>query len=1672
MERFWVPRANEVFVPCFLQGQDGTNAKFADDSGEVTVLPVSQLSQLHKVLDSQLLGVDNVCALEEVCPAALLHTVRARFARQLVYTRVSRILIAVNPFKMLNIYSSRDVDNYSKGMDSMDLPPHIFGIGLDAVNGLRKTDSSQAVLISGESGAGKTESTKLVLRYVSEAIGSSGGGIQDKVTQTNPVLEAFGNAMTVRNNNSSRFGKWLEMGCERQSMKLVDCSVTDYLLELTRVCVPGEKERNYHIFFQLAHNRTHDDLKSLGLMAPKEYRYLSACQEKAPGISDAESFEELRDAFNTLGFSPDAQTQIYSVVAGLLTLGNCDFNEEADAAKVADSVPIEKASALLGVNSSSLLGPMLKRKLVVGKEVTETPRTAAQARAVRDGLAKLLYGRLFKWLIRRINQTLSIAGGVAKQFFGVLDIAGFESFEKNSLEQLFINLSNERMQQHFNNHIFKLEMEDYKAEGVSVENMTFQDNSDIVDLLEAKGGLLSILEEELSMPKATDQTFLAKVFKAHEKHARMIKPKFSGTLNFGIRHFAGEVTYGADGFLDKNVDKPPEEAPAIFGASTCGVLKEIGKMMEDELAAVGTAAAGKSKKPRTVSSEFRASLAKLVDKLNHAEPHFIRCIKPNAAKVPERFESKLAMDQLTCSGVFEAVRIRQRGFSSRIPFADFVGRFRPVIPKAMRSKILGTGKINADQSTAKACSEALAPALTSFGGVQAGELVVGLTKVFMKMRLASSLEKARDLAIASHCVVIQRVWRGQRVRKMMREVNIVMGELKVWLGKNNFYQAKGSAHIASAKLSPAQMEEAVDKAQALVQKAERLPLEPPQLATVKKICTRMTGEAAMVKQLEALKTSMEPLEIEKTIARVAQFEIPQDGAVASLSDRSKKLKTQLPLVKAMQDALADDEDDAQLAQVVDALRQAELHDKASNWIPQLEGSGLAKKIMEKWSVVQAKIQSEAAEAAKNAPAEGLAAAAPNAASALKRRTTVAKPPPEDEDGGRRKTITGLDAASQERLLIGLLAASHEFDVAALEDQLSEAVKQGLDPKDIEKADTLFKNLQTEAFLIDMMREHCAKVEEKDEVTHAVKCLRNLIAQAQSLGVAEDKVIEAKKVMQIGVRARARSTIRGSIFSLVDMDEFELMDDAFSDIYSYTGLKQASKWRGHRASRLLSWGTKGAEVMMYHSTNEIKEALTQVPPDLDGAAVQTFRDVLGWMHDRPVPSCQRLGFAQAIVECAASKRAMADETYVQLMKQLSRNPSRRSILFGWKLMLLLCQQVSPSAELMEFLRTFLMRALKEATEDGFDEAAGIAKQCLADLNITAAPNLAAGEEGELIPVQVLLIDNSTRKIHVRRDADLAQLGEKLSEILKIHNGMDFTFFQLTEGLDTHRLLPENTALEALSEKWLKLKEVTGRNSRLLYKRRFLRIDETLNAGDLVHANLTYRQVLWDYQKYPVSEDHGYLCRVAATIVLSDPDLLAFMNGSRLAEQGVLEMILPEIALREQQSRSQWARQITDVCKRIEREIDPAESGLLRMSRVMALIQQMKLFGAYCWLGKQTFTVPPEKVSVPEAPAQMCKINPREAEAEYWICLDLYGVRFLPLDPVSGWPGRGFLFNEEAPDRVLRWGARQNVLQFVVQALNPALPGQGRVPMCISLVTPAAIDIAFAIHVLCNDRSLRR
>eukprot|EP00929_Paragymnodinium_shiwhaense_P042888 TRINITY_DN22125_c0_g1_i1.p1 TRINITY_DN22125_c0_g1~~TRINITY_DN22125_c0_g1_i1.p1 ORF type:complete len:493 (+),score=101.68 TRINITY_DN22125_c0_g1_i1:96-1481(+) len=450
----WVPHEDAIWIPgkLVVENQNGNNV-YETDAGRVTV---KVDKTLEPIVDPDVLkGVDDICLLNAIDDASVLHSLRVRYGRDDIYTQISSILIAVNPFKPINIFTNHYVELYRSSQDVASLPPHIFQISANAFMRLTGHQISQAVLISGESGAGKTESTKLMLLYISEVLRSE-TDLAEKLLRLNPLLEAFGNAKTVRNNNSSRFGKWIEVSVEPSSMTLAGASVTDYLLEVTRVCAQGPGERNYHVFYQLCTAAGRNEFPMLNLADAAQFSYLSSNPASAQGIDDAGDLLQTREALTSMSFTVEEEEDMFRILAGVLHLGNVDFADHAvESSKVKNEDVLNMAATVMQCEAEALSKCCCFKRRQTGQEIFMSPNDPQKARNARDALAKMMYGRLFNMIVSRCNAALGndIGSNAAGMYIGVLDIAGFEFFETNMLEQLFINFSNEKLQQFFNNTV-------------------------------------------------------------------------------------------------------------------------------------------------------------------------------------------------------------------------------------------------------------------------------------------------------------------------------------------------------------------------------------------------------------------------------------------------------------------------------------------------------------------------------------------------------------------------------------------------------------------------------------------------------------------------------------------------------------------------------------------------------------------------------------------------------------------------------------------------------------------------------------------------------------------------------------------------------------------------------------------------------------------------------------------------------------------------------------------------------------------------------------------------------------------------------------------------------------------------------------------------------------------
>ncbi|XP_042392477.1 myosin-17-like isoform X1 [Zingiber officinale] len=701
-------------------------------------------------------GVDDMTKLSYLHEPGVLQNLATRYELNEIYTYTGNILIAVNPFQRLpHLYDTHMMEQY-KGATFGELSPHVFAVADVAYRAMINEGKSNSILVSGESGAGKTETTKLLMRYLAYLggrTGIEGRTVEQQVLESNPVLEAFGNAKTVRNNNSSRFGKFVEIQFDKNG-RISGAAIRTYLLERSRVCQINDPERNYHCFYLLC-AAPHEDIKKYKLGSPSSFHYLNQSKcVKLDGVDDAEEYIAIRRAMDIVGISEQEQEAIFRVVAAILHLGNVDFAKgpEIDSSVIKDEKSrfhLNMTAQLLMCDARSLENALIKRVMVTPEEIITRTLDPASAIVSRDGLAKTIYSRLFDWLVEKINVSIG-QDPDSKHLIGVLDIYGFESFKCNSFEQFCINFTNEKLQQHFNQHVFKMEQEEYTKEEIDWSYIEFVDNQDVLDLIEKKpGGIIALLDEACMFPKSTHETFAQKLYQTFKINKRFVKPKLSRT-DFTICHYAGEVTYQANHFLDKNKDYVVAEHQDLLNASACPFVSGLFPPLPEETS--------KSSKFSSIGSRFKLQLQALMETLSSMQPHYIRCVKPNNVLKPAIFENFNVIQQLRCGGVLEAIRISCAGYPTRRSYYEFFHRFALLALEFMEE--------NYDDKIA--CLKILDK--MGLKGYQLGK-----SKVFLRAGQMAELDARRAEVLGRAARTIQRQTRTYIARKeflVLREATI------------------------------------------------------------------------------------------------------------------------------------------------------------------------------------------------------------------------------------------------------------------------------------------------------------------------------------------------------------------------------------------------------------------------------------------------------------------------------------------------------------------------------------------------------------------------------------------------------------------------------------------------------------------------------------------------------------------------------------------------------------------------------------------------------------------------------------------------------------------------------------------------------------------------------------
>ncbi|XP_023023728.1 myosin heavy chain isoform X45 [Leptinotarsa decemlineata] len=907
----WVPDDKEGFLLGEIKGTKGDLVTVGLPGGEEKNFKKDQVTQVNPPKYEKCEDMSNLTYLND---ASVLHNLKQRYYAKLIYTYSGLFCVAINPYKRFPVYTNRCAKLY-RGKRRNEVPPHIFAISDGAYVNMLTNHENQSMLITGESGAGKTENTKKVIAYFA-TVGASTkkatddsvkkGNLEDQVVQTNPVLEAFGNAKTVRNDNSSRFGKFIRIHFGPTG-KLAGADIETYLLEKARVISQQSLERSYHIFYQIMSGAV-AGVKDKCLLSNNinDYYFVSQGKTTIPGVDDSEEMKVTDEAFDILGFTQEEKDNVYKITAAVMHMGCMKFKQRGreEQAEPDGTEEGERVGKLLGVDTAALYQAFVKPRIKVGNEFVTQGRNVNQVSYSVGAMSKAMFDRVFKFLVKKCNETLDTKQK-RQHFIGVLDIAGFEIFDYNGFEQLCINFTNEKLQQFFNHHMFVLEQEEYKTEGIQWTFIDFgMDLAACIELIEKPMGILSILEEESMFPKATDKTFEEKLNTNHlGKSPNFQKPKppkpGQQAAHFTLGHYAGNVPYNITGWLEKNKDPLNDTVVDLFKKGSNKLLVEI--FADHPGQSGGAAEKGRGKKGggfATVSSAYKEQLNNLMTTLRSTQPHFVRCIIPNELKQPGVIDSHLVMHQLTCNGVLEGIRICRKGFPNRMVYPDFKLRYMILAPATM-------AKEKEAKEAARKCLEEI--------GLDADSYRVGHTKVFFRAGVLGQMEELRDERLGKIVTWMQSWVRGYLSRKefkKLQEQRLALQvcqrnlrkylKLRTWPWYKLWQKVRPLLNVTRIEDEIAKLEEKAAKAQEAFEREEKAKKElealyAKLLAEKTELLSNLEGKAGSLSEVQerANKLQAQKNDLEAQLSETQDRLSQEEDARNQLMQQKKKLEQEM-----------------------------------------------------------------------------------------------------------------------------------------------------------------------------------------------------------------------------------------------------------------------------------------------------------------------------------------------------------------------------------------------------------------------------------------------------------------------------------------------------------------------------------------------------------------------------------------------------------------------------------------------------------------------------------------------------------------------------------------------------------------------------------------------------------
>jgi len=1338
----WVfmPDDDDMYVPAqvvegFSSGEEGR----VDRDGHKVKVSSKESRDIVRMDEESLGMIDNMVQLKELNEASILHNLRLRFENDKIYTNVGTILVSVNPFKMLPLYTSEMLEKY-KAEGYRDLPPHVYGVADDAYKSMVSGKQDQACIVSGESGAGKTEATKIFLQYIAEVSGASlakdtdeqvsfeDASLQEQILKANPLMEAFGNAKTVRNNNSSRFGKWIEVTFNNNTGSVIGGAIVQYLLEKSRLVAQAEGERNYHIFYNLCAGASMDSAfrEKFRLSDPEDYHYLNQSGvTEVEGISDENDFETLLNSMETIGIDTNEQDDVIRTLAGILHLGNIEFEKGdssfEDSSKVANTEMLELASAQFGVSPDNLEKALCYTSIRTNREVMEKANNTDKAVDSRDVLAKEMYAKMFEWLINRINKslaaktkTLEKVSPQSTSIIGVLDIFGFESFKHNSFEQLCINYCNEKLQFHFNEHIFKLEQNEYKTEGVDVSQIDFVDNQACLDLFEAKrSGIFSTLDEEMNVPRGSDVGFLKKINKHHgegKKHQNFKGPGVKTTYereSFLVVHYAGEVRYNVTAFLEKNRDKMSQDITELLAGSS---IKYVSSLIKKDSSSSNSR--GTIKKAGSLGSKFKDQLGKLMKTLNATNPHFIRCVKPNSEKVGNLFTAQMILDQLRYAGLLEVCRIRQIGYPVRKEFKHFYRRY---IPLAAHAKDTG-------QLVSALCGEGL---LTK------GEFQMGKSKVFLRNAPHNDLEAAREVALRAQAMTLQKIARGFIARCQYLVFVKTLDDLRDGIQKRDYEFLKGALdaagdlpnqgqslplvrkaldllHVLEEELRVKKLlEDAVAKRElnnlrSAVAAAQEMGLKCPQLEDANQMIQVLEEEKQC---LEEIKRAIDARELDKIVMAL------EKASNMGLQD-AREAKQAMVLKERLQEE----------ERVTDEVQAATEEMSLENLEKALAGAtdlGVDNQIIKDGQACMDKLMASADEETQER------VRLEDEQKKKEREAKTKKAKQELMEAAKEEDLERLADAKERILELGITGdevdslmrqANGVEDMKDLIDELEASVntlktvsksQKGISLGDVKPLSNAIKvatekglteDIPQLADAISLEQRLMEQVVVQKELQSAIdsgelSALKDSLDHAGDLDMDIDLVTRVKKLIKDKEAARPKSSRVKEREQKTDMDEEEFerhrsknIKKAKNDRYNFQKYYNIRS-DGDYVKSLYFNKRKTVELKLKYQKNVIPKSILELDKDLNKKAIGIHKSLLGYCGEQLMSFPATL--AQDILIKGLEQPELVDEIYIQLCKHLTQNPKPESVGRTWQLMCMAVGTFPPSSDFEFYLLNFLL-----------------------------------------------------------------------------------------------------------------------------------------------------------------------------------------------------------------------------------------------------------------------------------------------------------------------------------------------------------------------------------------------